>query len=158
VIEPKILNKEQIQWAMENSLSNKAASKLLNVDYRTYRKYAKKYDLFEQHLNIGGKGVKKKIIKKGYYYKNYIEKILNETKSFNITIKGNRYKLLRTLIEYGFFEEKCEVCGFDKKNNKDEVPLLLDFEDGNYKNFNIFNLRPLCPNCYTLFGGDVYFY
>ena len=40
---PIHLTESQIRYAMENSYGNKAASRFLNIDYRTYTKYAKMY-------------------------------------------------------------------------------------------------------------------
>ena len=55
----KRLTKRMIETAMENSKSNMSAAKWLNVSYNTYKKWAKYYGLFDQHLNQAGVGIKK---------------------------------------------------------------------------------------------------
>ena len=59
---PIHLTESQIRYAMENSYGNKAASRFLNIDYRTYTKYAKMYidsdtqkSLFELHSKLNVK-------------------------------------------------------------------------------------------------------
>jgi hypothetical protein len=59
---PIQLTESQIRYAMENSFGNKAAARFLNIDYRTYKKYAKMYidsdsgkTLFDLHIKIGVK-------------------------------------------------------------------------------------------------------
>jgi hypothetical protein len=47
--------------------------------------------------------------------------------------------------------EKCEECGWNKKNPiTDTVPLDMDHVDGNHENNELTNLRLLCPNCHSL--------
>ena len=53
------ITESQIRYAMENSKSNMSAAKWLNVSYNTYKKWAKYYGLFDQHLNQAGVGIKK---------------------------------------------------------------------------------------------------
>ena len=62
----KPLSKEQILAAMDKTLSNRAASRYLNVSYQHYKKWAKIYtdeetgqSLFEKHKNQQGKGIPK---------------------------------------------------------------------------------------------------
>ena len=57
---PIQLTESQVRYAMENSFGNKAAARFLNIDYRTYKKYAKMYvdnesgkTLFELHIKLG---------------------------------------------------------------------------------------------------------
>ena len=47
--------------------------------------------------------------------------------------------------------EKCEQCGWDKKNEyTNKVPIEMDHIDGNSENNKLDNLRLLCPNCHSL--------
>ena len=47
--------------------------------------------------------------------------------------------------------EKCELCGWDKKNPiTNKVPLDMDHIDGNSDNNLPINLRLICPNCHSL--------
>jgi hypothetical protein len=57
---PISLTESQLRYAMENSFGNKDAARFLNIDYRTYKKYAKTFidsetgkTLFEIHSKVG---------------------------------------------------------------------------------------------------------
>ena len=55
----KPIPKGRVEWAIENSMSLKGASRILGVSYNTFKKYAVQYDLFDQNKNIGGRGIPK---------------------------------------------------------------------------------------------------
>jgi hypothetical protein len=46
-------------------------------------------------------------------------------------------------------ENKCSKCGLGPEWNGEPLTIQLDHIDGNRKNFNLTNLRMLCPNCHT---------
>ena len=48
-----------IEEAISNTKSNSEASRWLGVSFTTYKKYAKMFDLYENHKNQAGKGVTK---------------------------------------------------------------------------------------------------
>ena len=52
--------------SQKHTKSNMEAARWMNVCYTTYKKWAKYYGVFEQHLNQKGNG-----IKKGFAVKNY---------------------------------------------------------------------------------------
>ena len=54
-----VLTKNRILESQKHTKSNRSASKWLGVSYNTYRKWAKYYGVFEQHLNQKGVGIKK---------------------------------------------------------------------------------------------------
>ena len=54
-----VVTKKMIEDAQSQTKSNMAAARWLGVSYLTYRKYAKMYGLFENHLNPAGVGIKK---------------------------------------------------------------------------------------------------
>ena len=64
----------------------------------------------------------------------------------------NTYKLKRRLIQEGYKEDKCELCGWaQKRNHNDEfTPCELHHKDGNSHNHSLDNLIILCPNCHSL--------
>ena len=47
-----------VETAIENSKSQSEAARWIGVSYNTYKKCAKFYDLWDQHLNPQGKGIK----------------------------------------------------------------------------------------------------
>ena len=55
----KVITKNMILRAQGETSSNMAAARWMDVSYNTYRKWAKYYGVFEQHLNQIGLGVKK---------------------------------------------------------------------------------------------------
>lgn len=51
----------------------------------------------------------------------------------------------------GKFGDMCCLCGWARKNPKtQQVPLVADHIDGNWRNNTEENLRLLCPNCDSL--------
>ena len=62
--------------------------------------------------------------------------------------------LKKRLIEEGYFQDECSVCGWNEVRITDnKICLKLDFVDENLENRSINNLRLLCPNCYLSFNG-----
>ena len=55
----KVITKNMILRAQENTNSNMAAARWLEICYTTYKKWAKYYNLFEQHKNQEGVCIKK---------------------------------------------------------------------------------------------------
>ena len=54
-----VLTKNKILESQKHTKSNRAAAEWLGVSYNTYRKWAKYYGIFEQHLNQEGFGIRK---------------------------------------------------------------------------------------------------
>tara|TARA_B100000965_G_C19464878_1_gene701411 strand:+ start:416 stop:916 length:501 start_codon:yes stop_codon:yes gene_type:complete len=144
----KVLTKNLILKAQENTNSAAEASRWLSVSYNTYKKWAQYYDIFEQHKNQEGVG-----IKKGWAsYKVSLEEIFNGRslpKRYSLSTLKNR------LIEEGYALEECSNCGYNEVNMvTGKVCLSLDFIDGNKENKQLDNIRLLCPNCYLSFNGS----
>ena len=148
-----------IREAMAQTLSNSQASKYLGVSYPTYRKYAKMYNdektgktLFEMHKSTG-KGIKRFVSRN---HVAQVEKVLSGEMPPPKTYR-NRMKFIKNLLRTMMFEEKCSICGWNDKRPVDmTVPLLLEFKDGNMLNYSKDNLQLICPNCYSIYIGDVY--
>ena len=133
------LSESQIKFAMENTKSNNAASKFLNVSFNTYRKYARVHGLYEEHKNQAGKGV----LKGGRRAKVTWQDIF-DCKHPNYNLMYLKHRLIEELI----IEEKCEVCGYDTRRSFDgKMCVVLDFKDGDKKNMSRNNMRFLCYNC-----------
>ena len=144
----RIITKKMIEDSQSVTKSNAAASRWLGVNYLTYRKYAKMYGLFDQHLNQEGVG-----IKKGYgKYRKPLDELLALDRKIRLT---KRY-LKKRLVEENWVEEACSSCGYNEMvMTKDKVALLIDYIDGNTRNTKLENLRLLCPNCYLSYNGHM---
>ena len=157
---PKPLSKQQILAAMSQTLSNRAASRYLNVSYIHYKKWAKNYDateegypnLFEQHKNQAGKGIPK------FLRANGPEPALLDIIEGRIDASSfDPDKLKYRLITEGYLQEECAVCGFHERRVSDyKIPLLLNFKDKNKKNYRKENIELLCYNHFFLQVGDIF--
>tara|TARA_Y100000310_G_C20407857_1_gene680516 strand:+ start:253 stop:765 length:513 start_codon:yes stop_codon:yes gene_type:complete len=146
-----ILTKNMILESQKHTKSNMSAANWLRVSYNTYKKWAKYYNIFEQHLNQEGVG-----IKKGWaHYRIPLDDILSGAIDF--PQKYSLAKIKKRLIEEGYFEEECKNCGYNEINiATNKVCLNIDFEDGDSNNFDLSNIRLLCPNCYLSYNGLFY--
>ena len=144
----KVITKNMILRAQENTNSNMAAARWLEVSYTTYKKWAQYYKVFDQHLNQKGVG-----IKKGWAtYKVPVDDII--TGKRQPPARWSHKVLKKRLIEDGYFNDECSHCSYNEENlTTNNVCLGIDFKDGNHENFKIDNLRLLCPNCYLSFNG-----
>jgi len=121
------------------------AAKYLGISYKTYKKWCKVYNLWK--TNPWVRGAKKKYwdSNKGKYPLNQIL----EGKFPNYPI----YRLKNLLIRSCVKEAKCEICDFkEKRFTDDKIPLLVNFKDGDEKNYKLENLQILCYNHYFLMG------
>ena len=112
-----------------------ACSKL-SMGFNSFKRRAVKLGVYTP--NPGGKGTNKPSKNK---FKT--EDILNGKHP-----QYQTFKLKNRLINEGYFENKCSICGISEWNGK-TIPLELDHIDGNPKNHNLKNLRIMCPNCHS---------
>lgn len=144
----KPLTEYEIVQAQKKARSAAEAARILGVSYDTYKKYAKMYGVYENLKNILGKGIPKGPNERSYVK---LEEIL----------EGKRptypsHALKRRLISSGLVAERCEKCGFNERRITDhQVPLALDYLDGDTTNHKFENLRLLCLNCYFLTVGNI---
>ena len=114
------------------------AAKALGMAYASFIKRAKALNCYNQ--NQSGRGTKKNkpSIK--------VEDILaGKYPSYQT------YKLKIKLIKFGYLEDKCSICGWDKKPEGSEfTPCELDHINGNPTDHRLENLRIICPNCHSL--------
>ena len=146
-----VLTKNMIEESQKHTKSNMEAARWLKVSYNTYRKWAKYYNVFEQHLNPTGVGVKK-----GWaYYKVNLDDILSGKRKM-----PSNYSLVtlkKRLVEEGYVQEECSSCSWNEGRVTDgKIPLTLDFIEGSSENKSLENMRLLCPNCFFVYNG--YFY
>lgn len=144
-----VLTKNMVLDSQKNTKSAAEASRWLGVSYNTYKKWAKYYGVFDEHLNQKGEG-----IKKGWgSYKIPLDEILEGKREMpsNYSLKV----LKKRLIEEGYFQEECSVCGWNEHRITDDIICLtLDFVDGNINNKKFENIRLLCSNCYFTNVGN----
>lgn len=152
----KILTKEDIVRAQKVTRSNMAAARYLHVSYNHYKKYAKMYknddgkSLLEAHKNQAGSGIQKFALKG----KDRIP--LMDLLEGRVPIEHFDAKdIKKRLIIEGLVEEVCAKCGFAERRITDtKVPVILNFKDGNKKNFHLDNIEFLCYNCSFLYAAS----
>ena len=152
----KILTKEDILRAQKMTRSNMAAARYLHVSYNHYKKYAKMYKnddgktLLEAHMNQEGKGIPK-FLTNGGKEPPLIDLIEGRLPVEHFDAK----KIKQRLIFEGLVEEICANCGFSERRVTDtKVPVILNFKDGNKKNYHLDNLEFLCYNCSFLYAAS----
>jgi len=150
----KILLKEDLLRAMKMTRSNFAAARYLHVSYNHYKKYAKLYKnedgiaLLEIHKNQEGKGIPKFALKASSTIP------LMDLLEGRVPIEHFKAKEIKQRIIFeGLIEEICTKCKFSERRVSDtKVPVILNFMDGNKKNWHLDNLEFLCYNCSFLYG------
>ena len=92
-----VLTKNMIEESQSHTKSNMEAARWLKVSYNTYKKWAKYYKIFEQHLNQSGVGVKK-----GWAtYRIPLEEIFEGKRKCNYTLA----MLKKRMVEDGYAKE-----------------------------------------------------
>lgn len=136
---PANLTEAQIQFAIANTKSCMAAARFLGVHVNTYKKYAVQYNLYYSHKNQTGIGIEKGLKNRFIPMQDIFD---NKHPNYHVTI------LRRRLVNERYLEEKCELCGYSEKRIIDgQIALVVDWKDGNQKNFAQSNLRLICYNC-----------
>lgn len=170
-VAPLNLLESQIRYAMENTRTCQEAARWLNIDYNTFKRYATLYidketgkNLFELHrdTNVAKRRANSEKIRRekaalrpkregsGLFIAYPMEDIMqNKHPNYN-------YKYFkRRLIKENILPECCSNCGYSMRREFDyQVPLVLNFIDGNRSNYIKDNLRFLCYNCYFLLVGN----
>ena len=154
----KIVTKDMVLRAMKYTKSNMAAARFLGISYTLYKVHSKNYKneegktLFDAHLNRQGKGISKHI------YKRKDLTPIHDILEGRVDISNYSPKIIKErLIHEALIQEECSCCGFNERRVVDfKVPLVLNFKDGNKKNWQLENIEPLCYNCYFLNVGNVW--
>ena len=122
-----VLTKRRILEAQKSTKSAMAAARWLSVSYNTYKKWAKYYNIFDQHKNQSGVG-----IKKGWAtYKVPLDDIMSGKRKPPQRYSGKVLK--KRLVEDGYFHNECSNCGYNEVNlATGKVCLNIDFKDGDY--------------------------
>lgn len=152
----KIVTKEDILRAQQNTCSNMAAARYLHISYNHYKKYAKMFKndegvtLLEAHKNQQGKGIPKFAVAG-------IDNIpLMDVLEGRVPIEHfDPRKIKARLLSEGKLVEVCNSCNFAERRVTDQkTPLILNFKDGNKKNWHLENLEFLCYNCSYLYAAS----
>jgi 5-methylcytosine-specific restriction endonuclease McrA len=134
-------NEEEIRpmvtEAAKNSKSMRAASRKTPMNYKTFLKYAKKFDVFEP--NKAGKN---------------IEKPRSDRFDTEDILDGehqgyNSHKLKKRLLKEGFKKHQCEKCGRSSWQGQ-KIPLEIHHINGDPGDHHSENIQLLCPNCHSL--------
>ena len=150
------LSEANIRYAMQNSNSNAGAALFLNVDIKTYKKYAKLYvdlsgkSLWEIHKCVDKKGIpKKRYSNRDWLIKYTISDIL----AGKFPHLSPAYVKDR-LLNCGHYPPVCSNCGFNERRVDGKIPLVLDYVDGDRTNHREDNIRILCYNCSFMLAGE----
>jgi hypothetical protein len=152
----KIVTKEDILRAQQNTRSNMAAARYLHISYNHYKKYAKMFKndegvtLLEAHKNQAGEGIPKFAI-------SGIDNIpLMDVLEGRVPIEHfDPRKIKARLLSEAMLVEVCSNCNFSEKRVTDQkIPVILSFKDGNKKNWHLDNLEFLCYNCSFLYAAS----
>lgn len=108
----------------------------------TLKKIIKQYNLDETQLNINRSNLYKECSNPHRAAIISLENILANN------IEYQSCKLLKRLIDEGYKEYKCEICGITQWMEK-KISLTLHHKDGNHLNNKLENLQILCPNCHS---------
>jgi 5-methylcytosine-specific restriction endonuclease McrA len=125
----KNITKDEIVNAIKNTSYMGEAAKYLHIDWRTFRRLAEQYDLYDPKI---GQGTKYDL-----------NDILNGRHPQYPTSK-----LSKRLIKEGLKEYRCERCKIVDYNGE-HISLELNHKDGNNANHCLENLELLCPNCHS---------
>ena len=144
----KVITKNMILESQKHTKSNMEAARWMNVCYTTYKKWAKYYGVFEQHLNQKGDG-----IKKGFAVRtvNVEDIVLGKRQPPR---RWSQSVVKEELIDKGYWQDECSNCGYNEENMATGKTCLgIDFTDGDSKNWLLDNIRLLCSNCYYSFNA-----
>lgn len=137
-----MLLKSQILDAQSKCRSAAECARYLNVNYKTYKKWAEYHEVFHNLINASGKGIPR------LNQRGRLEEVLNGNKPhWNLKV------FTEQLVRYGYKKDCCEVCGYDRKRPDGKAPYLLHFLDDNRYNHKLENIQFLCYNCYYVEVG-----
>ena len=133
----------EIEDAQKKSPFVTEQAKYLGCSTSTFKKYALLYGIYKPSLPTQTGGHHQFDPERGKFP---LARILagefRNTKAVSVWMVKD--KLLRS----GKLPPKCNICGYDKRRIVDnKIALLIDFKDGDKRNFAFENLQLLCLNC-----------
>ena len=136
--------KEEMETFVRESISlsdvcRKCGWKPTGGNNRIVKRYIKEYGLSTEHFNPYAKSTARLIESRKEVP---VEKYLVQ----GSYIKTDRLK--KKLIEAGYKENRCEVCGITEWNGK-SITLQIHHINGDHTDNRLENLQLLCPNCHS---------
>jgi len=131
----KNISEKELRAAIDNSLTMSEAAQKLNLQFSTFKRKAKKFNLYKP--NQGGKGTKKN--RKPVYL---LENILAGKHP-----QFQTYKLKQRMLKAGLIKNECSICGFKGLWNGKPINMILDHINGIRYDHRKENLRMVCPMC-----------
>lgn len=130
---------EKVEDAVKNSICWKDALQRMGIppaggNWKTFKDAVKRHGIDTSHFNQYVAVSRTETYPASYYIENRV----------NI----QSYKLLRKLLNEGYKEYRCEVCGIAEWNGK-PLTLQLHHIDGDHLNNSLENLQVICPNCHS---------
>lgn len=146
------LLESDVKYAALNCKSNAACAAFLNISVTTWRKYASMYydsetgKTYHELLMWAKPTSRVKHARKQSLAKIDLSEIsLGHYPAYPLKT------FIKRLITEGYKAESCSSCGFNERNLlSGKVPLHLNFNDGNNKNWKFDNVDFLCFNCCAL--------
>jgi hypothetical protein len=151
----KMLTESEVIFAAQTVFSNRQAASFYRISEMTWKRYSSMYfepttgKTYYDYLRV-----KKTLERRKAAYNSGTAKKANINNILNGLVPTySKVKLHDRLIDEGYFDNCCSMCGFNEKNILTrKVPLVLDCVDGDETNFTRNNLQFLCYNCCQLVG------
>ena len=125
--------RDRIVRAIEESESMHKAAQSLHTSYNTFKKYAKKYDVWKPLPSSAGVSRARKVTWSGL-------------KPLDVELKFQK-----ELIKEFVLPQRCSCCGESRQRKTDMLsPLIVHFINGDIHDKKPSNLRFFCYNCYFL--------
>lgn len=110
----------------------------------TLKKIISEYGLDESKLNFN----RQKLFSSNALHMNKSQKFNTEDIFNGKHPNYQSSKLLKRLVDEGYKDYKCEICGISEWMDK-SITLQLHHKDDNHNNNKLENLQILCPNCHS---------
>jgi hypothetical protein len=142
------LLESEIRDALAATPSARQAAKKLGVHYDTYKRFAIMYGLHKTVPPSERRRCKVTGPIDPFSGKFPLNDLLDGKHP-----KFPVHRLKDKLIRSGLKKAECEMCGCKERRVTDgKIPLLLNFEDGDFTNRKLENLKVYCYNCTFLLG------